>query len=351
MLSPQENEGGILPNENINSIPVAPVVPEVPIVTPTIVTEQDQPQFQQAQSSPVVNQRSSALKYFFVIAGIILAVGSAFGFWKYQQMKSVELIPEVSNVVSTGSDVLSDGQHLTEIVKDSAKTDMTPEEYKEATSFKVTYPGYGVTLISGQTYTVTWIAGKMAQASSYQVRLTDSTYQFDTILGTADQLSGKFSFIVPNITEKQYEKYKLVFSNVGTVNNSGGVSDYFYIKNISTQASSAEKTINKTSTATRPTATLTVNGLKSINVKSGDRLNYVYSSTNADSFSGTKTTSGCLNPSANEAAKKYSVNSGSGEGGDIVSDLYLGCTIVNTFTAKNTKTLEEVTATVSVTLK
>ncbi|MCX6756652.1 MAG: hypothetical protein NTW35_00655 [Candidatus Nomurabacteria bacterium] len=91
MLSPQENEGGILLNENINPIPVAPVVPEATVVMPVTVVEPTQSQFQpvQTQSVPVVNQSSSVLKYFFVITGIILIVG--FGFWKYKQNKNSEV--------------------------------------------------------------------------------------------------------------------------------------------------------------------------------------------------------------------------------------------------------------------
>lgn len=354
---------------NMQGVGQAPVSPAVEVPTSSL-TQPSQ------MASSVAPTPSSSLKYFFIIGGILLVVGAGFGGWKYMEMKNLlaesliknvdtsivatttQEVSDIGGMASTSSLVMSgsstgsisDGQRLTEIVSQSAKTDMTPEEYKQATSFKVTYPSYGVTFVPGQTYTVTWIAGKLAKAPTYQVRLTDSTYQFDTVLGTAEESVGKFSFVVPDMKGKQYEKYKLVFSNTSTTNNTGGESDYFYIKNVSNQNTAVVNT-NKISGTTGPTLVFTVNGLKSINVKSGDKLNYVYSSTNADSFSGTKTTSGCLNPSANEATKKYSMSSGNGNGGDVVGDLYLGCTIVNTITAKNLKTLEEVTSSVSVTVK
>ncbi len=289
---------------------------------------------------------------FVLILVICLAVG---GLWKYKQIKNSQALQTTPASVATKSDALPDGEQLTKIVKETAKTDMTPEEYREVTSFKVTYPSFGTVLVPGQTYTVTWVAGKMARAPSYQVRLIDSTYQFDTVLGNADETIGKFSFTVPDMSRKQYEKYQLVFSNVSTVYNSGGTSDYFYIKNTTAANVAPGASDNNKTSGTAPIISYSVsadfpNGATKITVTAGDWANYEWTSTGADSLTETYSATGCVDPKSNETRPPRDI-AASGKDSFKINTYLIGCTLTKTLTAKNTKTRLQSSSVTTVTVK
>lgn len=96
------------------------------------------------------------------------------------------------------------------------------------------------------------------------------------------------------------------------------------------------------STANTPTATITANGVTNLSANGGDKITYVYSSSNADSFSGTNSVSGCAE-AANEVNKSGS-STASGSYSDSIPFRFSGCTITMTYTAKNTKTGQQATA-------
>lgn len=303
-------------------------------------------------------------KLFLFILVIAISLG---GIWMYRQVKNSEVnpktltnqtknLPQKENILvakNTESEALPDGEILTEMAKEAASTTMTAEEYAKARSFKVSYPNFGVTLVPGKVYTAEWTAGKLVQAVSYKVRLVDASYQFDKTLGSADEFSRKFTFTVPDIGDKQYEKYQLVFSNVDTPGISGGTSDYFYIKNINAQSSGSQGTKNVSYPT--PTASFTVsagfpNGETKITVKTGDWANYEWKSSDADSFSETYSSSGCLDSKSNET-RPPRVTTGEGKESNKINAYLAGCMVTRTFIAKNTKTGQQASVTTVVTIQ
>lgn len=114
--------------------------------------------------------------------------------------------------------------------------------------------------------------------------------------------------------------------------------------NTSSNSSSNTGTTNTTQTSTPPTATFLIEGQHSYTYTVGQTNHYSWSSTNADLFSSSYTSTGgsvC-------GSGAWVANSASGLSSTAITSYYLGCTWTVTYTATNSKTGQSASDTVVV---
>jgi len=94
-----------------------------------------------------------------------------------------------------------------------------------------------------------------------------------------------------------------------------------------------------------PSATITVNGVTNLNIKYTGWYDFVWNSTNANSFSSIESLAGCADPAFNSPAMSSIVGQGSSGSMSIpITPKHTGCTITYTFTVKKVETGQKASA-------
>jgi hypothetical protein len=219
---------------------------------------------------------------------------------------------------------VKEGQQLTDVFTAAREADaeFSDEELKALYAFDVTYPSYGDTLVAGKEYTVAWKAGERAQYPTYTVRLANSTYATDIVLGTAYGSEKKFTFTVPTSLSGTFF---LVFAH-GTdfVEN----SEYFNITegDEATQNSSDAPVIVYMVGSDFPEG-------ESADLGVGDWANYEWDIKNADSYTRTETRSGCKDSTQNRTNVPLRIEQAQISGSLLINSYLEGCTVTQTITA------------------
>lgn len=254
-------------------------------------------------------------KIILIIGGVIFIAIAGRAIWAWQQVKNDEArIVSVATVVSPNS--------ATENF--AIKFDGT----KSTSTSGIKIKG-SLTIENKQTFTSTQLAKLKSDLTQLYLK-----YQ------------GKDKNTEPTKSEFGKELDSIFLKDLGVDNVTTKNFGIFLYPEIASMMADINSSLTASPTPASvtgtPTATYMVNGVSNLRVNVGDKVKNVWSSTNADSFSDIISVDGCSSVTSNRTDGGEGTVNGS-KSGEVPAN-YEGCTIIFTYTAKNTTTGKQATA-------
>ena len=190
--------------------------------------------------------------------------------------------------------------------------------------------------------TVTWTASVVGGLAPY-------TFSWSDVSGVV-KTNFKYGLTPTDSIDRTYTTAGVKKMGFSTMDTSGQNTAWAFCPDLTVSDSSSTASVASTTTTgdttnttagstASPTATLTMDGQTSRTYNVGDTVHYVWSSSNADTFSSSYTSPSC-------GSGTWVAGTANGTSNAVVPSSAAGCVYTITFTAKNSKTGQTVTANV-----